>query len=55
MLRKQDGREYVDSINLVQDADKWLTLVNTILNLWVPLNVGNCWLAEELSSSALCS
>jgi len=32
----------VDSINLVQDTDEWLTLVNTVLNLWVLLNVGNC-------------
>jgi hypothetical protein len=27
----------VDSIRSVKDRDHWLALVNTIMNLWVPL------------------
>jgi hypothetical protein len=27
-------------IHLAQDRDKWRALVNMIMNLWFPLNVG---------------
>jgi hypothetical protein len=30
----------MDSIDLAEDRDQWRGLVNTILNLQVPLNVG---------------
>jgi hypothetical protein len=26
----------VEWIHLTQDADRWLALVNTVMNLWVP-------------------
>jgi hypothetical protein len=28
--------EGMDWIDLVQDRDKWLVVVNTVLNMWVP-------------------
>jgi hypothetical protein len=41
---KMDLREIgfgdVDCINLVQDRDRRQALVNTVMNLWVPLNAG---------------
>jgi len=27
-------------IDLAQDRDKWRVLVNTVMNLWVPYNMG---------------
>jgi hypothetical protein len=32
-----DGMDWID---LAQDRDQWRALVNTIMNLWVPYNVG---------------
>jgi len=26
----------MDSISLIQDGDRWLALVNVVMNLWVP-------------------
>ena len=34
ILRKWDGS--MDWIDLAQDRDRWQTLVNMIMNLWVP-------------------
>jgi hypothetical protein len=31
----------MDLINLAQDKDQWRALVNTVMNLSVPLNAGN--------------
>ena len=31
----------MDWIKLAQDRDRWWTLVNAVMNLWVPENVGN--------------
>jgi hypothetical protein len=30
-----------DWIKLAQDRDRWRTLVNAVMNLWVPQKVGN--------------
>jgi hypothetical protein len=42
---KMDLREIsfgdVDWIHLIQDRGRWRTLVNKVMNLRVPLNVGN--------------
>ena len=35
------GCGYMDWIGLAQDRDRWQTLVNAVMNLWVPWNVGN--------------
>ena len=35
------GCGYVDWIGLAQDRDRWRTLVNAVMNLWVPWNAGN--------------
>jgi hypothetical protein len=33
--------EGTDCIDLAQDKDRWLALVNAVMNLWVPQNAGN--------------
>jgi hypothetical protein len=45
----------VDWIGLAQDRDRWRTLVNSVLNLWFPLNAGklsSIQTIRDLSSSA---
>jgi hypothetical protein len=45
-------------IGLVQDRDKWRTLVNAVINLWVPRNAGKfssgCTTGGLLSSICIC-
>jgi len=36
ILKKQDGG--VNWIDLPQDRNKWCTLVNTVMNLQIPIN-----------------
>jgi hypothetical protein len=38
---KKVGCESVDWIELAQDTDRWRTLVNAVMNLWVPYSAGN--------------
>jgi hypothetical protein len=33
-------KEVMDWINLAQDGDRWSALVNTVMNLRLPLNAG---------------
>jgi hypothetical protein len=37
--------------DLVQDRDQWRALVNTIMNLWIPLNAGKVLIATQLLDS----
>jgi hypothetical protein len=40
ILRKM-GYKGVNMMHLAQDRDQWWSLVNTVMNLGVPLNVAN--------------
>jgi hypothetical protein len=46
---KEIGRGGMDWTDLAQDRDQWRALVNMVINLWVPQNVG-----EFLSSCTTC-
>jgi hypothetical protein len=35
------GLEVMVWIYMAQDRDKWPAVVNTVINLWVPQNVGS--------------
>jgi hypothetical protein len=37
----------MDWIDLAEDRDKCRTLVNAVMNLWVPLNEGNFLISGE--------
>jgi len=37
--KKWDGG--MDWIDLAQERDRWQALVNSVMNLWAPLNAGN--------------
>jgi hypothetical protein len=34
------GWSSIDMMNVAQDRDQWWALVNMVMNLWVPRNVG---------------
>jgi hypothetical protein len=36
IFRKWDVGVWMDWIELAQDRDRWQTLVNAVMNLWVP-------------------
>jgi hypothetical protein len=38
---REVGWDGMDWIDLAQDRDQWRALVNTVMNLRVPLNAGN--------------
>jgi hypothetical protein len=39
--QRETGYEFVDWVCLAQDRVQWWALVNTVVGLWVPQNVGN--------------
>jgi hypothetical protein len=41
MNLREVGWEGVDWMHLVHDRDKWKTLVNMVMNLWVPYKAMN--------------
>jgi len=50
------GMGGMDWIDLTRDRDRWWTLVNAVMNLQVPQNVGNSSNScERLPSQGLCS
>jgi hypothetical protein len=55
VVLKETGWKSVDWIHLAQDMDKWQTLVNTVLNLWVLLDAKNSLTRKELSTIVLCT
>ena len=36
------GCGVMDWLEQVQDRERWRALVNAVMNLWAPLNAGNC-------------
>jgi hypothetical protein len=40
MDHREIGWSGMDWIDLAQDRNHWSSLVNTVMNLWVPYNVG---------------
>jgi hypothetical protein len=38
---REMGWEVVDWMHLAKDREQWQSLVSTVMNLWVPLKVGN--------------
>jgi hypothetical protein len=45
------GVSVVDWIGLAQDRYRWRALVNSVMNLQVPRNAGNCQVAAQLVAS----
>jgi hypothetical protein len=45
------GVNVVDWIGLAQDRYRWRAPVNSVMNLWVPLNAGNYRVAAQLVAS----
>jgi hypothetical protein len=45
------GFSVVDWIGLAQGRYRWRALVNSVLNLRVPQNAGNCRMAAQLVAS----
>jgi hypothetical protein len=45
------GMSVVDWIGLAQDMYRWRALVNSVMNLRVPCNSGNCRVAAQLVAS----
>jgi hypothetical protein len=41
----------VDWIRLAEDRDKWRSLLNAVMNLWVPQNAGKLWSAAHFVAS----
>jgi hypothetical protein len=41
----------MDLIHVVHDRDVWQALVNWVMKLLVPKNMGNSWVARQLLAS----
>jgi hypothetical protein len=52
MDRSEIGWDGVDWIDMAQDRDQWRALVNTVLNLRVPLNAGKFLSGCPINGSA---
>jgi hypothetical protein len=44
------GWRGTDWIDPAQERDRWQTLLNTVMKLWVPYNVQNCLTENRLAS-----
>jgi len=51
MNLQEVGCGCMDWIELTEVRDRWQALVNAVMNLWVPQNVGNFLTAEILGSN----
>jgi hypothetical protein len=50
---REIGWDGVDWIDLAQDRDQWRALVNTVMNLWVPLDSGKFRFRGKTATSGL--
>jgi hypothetical protein len=42
VILKQTGWDGMHGVHLAQNKDKWWTVVNMVINCWVPYNAWHC-------------